>query len=246
MVFGRDSTFSAVIGQADPPPGTLSRSASVAVGAHDGGKHPAGCVGFGFVGFAEHHGSSTVAEEHAGVAVLPVDEAAELFRTDDEGGGAVAGVDEMAGDLQGIQEAGAGGGNVETDRIQGTELLLHKAGRGGEEHVRRDGGDDDELDLLRSDPCGVHGAACRLGGQITGGLIGGCDTAFLDAGARGDPLVGGIDDLGKVVVGQHFFGHVAAGANDAGGAKGRGTRSGHGGKWNGRWRRLRCEDPPGV
>src|SRR5690606_6620817 len=37
-----------------------------------------------------------------------------------------------------------------------------------------------------------------------------------DAGARGDPLVAGVDDLRQVVVGQHLAGKVAAGTGDTG------------------------------
>src|SRR5690606_33574806 len=48
-----------------------------------------------------------------------------------------------------------------------------------------------------------------------GGLAFGGDVALADAGARGDPLVAGIDDLCQVVVGHDSFRQVAAGARDA-------------------------------
>ena len=44
----------------------------------------------------------------------------------------------------------------------------------------------------------------------------GGDMAFADAGAGDDPLVAGVDQLGHVLVGQHPFRQVAAGAGDAG------------------------------
>ena len=44
------------------------------------------------------------------------------------------------------------------------------------------------------------------------------DAAFFDAGARRDPLVVGVDHLREVGVGQNFFRHVAAGADDRNGA----------------------------
>jgi hypothetical protein len=36
-----------------------------------------------------------------------------------------------------------------------------------------------------------------------------------DAGARGDPLVGGVDELFQIGVGDDLFRQVAAGAGDA-------------------------------
>ena len=48
-----------------------------------------------------------------------------------------------------------------------------------------------------------------------GGLAFGGDVALADTGARGDPFVAGIDDLGQLVVGQALLGQVAAGACDA-------------------------------
>ena len=49
-------------------------------------------------------------------------------------------------------------------------------------------------------------------------LILGCDAAFFNTGASGDPLVARIDQLRQIVVGQHFFRYVTAGANDRDGA----------------------------
>jgi hypothetical protein len=39
--------------------------------------------------------------------------------------------------------------------------------------------------------------------------------ALADAGARGDPLVAGVDELLEVGVGDDFFRQIAAGAGDA-------------------------------
>ena len=51
-------------------------------------------------------------------------------------------------------------------------------------------------------------------GEVAGGLAFGGDVALADAGARGDPFVAGIDELRQVVVGQHLFRQIAAGAGD--------------------------------
>jgi hypothetical protein len=51
--------------------------------------------------------------------------------------------------------------------------------------------------------------------KIARGLAVGGAAALADARARGDPLVGGLDDLFEVGVGDDFFRQVAAGAGDA-------------------------------
>ena len=47
---------------------------------------------------------------------------------------------------------------------------------------------------------------------------GGGDAALLDAGAGGDPLVGGVDHFLQVGVGQDRVGHIGADAGDGAGA----------------------------
>jgi len=51
--------------------------------------------------------------------------------------------------------------------------------------------------------------------EIAGGLAVGGAAALADAGARGDPFVGGVDELFEIGVGDDFFRQVAAGAGDA-------------------------------
>ena len=111
----------------------------------------------------------------------------------------------MACDLEGVEKAGAGGADVEADGIGGADFALDEAGGGGEEHVRGDRGDDDEVDFFGCDTGGGHGAAGGFGGEVAGGLVVSGDVAFFDAGAGGDPFVGGVDNFGEVVVGEDFF-----------------------------------------
>ena len=55
----------------------------------------------------EHDGAGAVAEQHAGGAVRPVENAREGFRADDEGALELAGLEEVVGDRQGVDEARA-------------------------------------------------------------------------------------------------------------------------------------------
>ena len=52
--------------------------------------------------------------------------------------------------------------------------------------------------------------SAALGGHVAGAFILRSDAAFLDPGARGDPLVARIDHAREVLVRDDFFRHVTA------------------------------------
>ena len=158
--------------------------------------------------------AGAVAEEDAGGAVGPVGDGAHLLGADDQDAARGAGKDVLAGDVQRVEKAGAGGGQVEAGGVREAELVLHEAGGGGKRRVGRDGGQDEQVDLVGGDA----GVAERLAGGGDGhvgdvlALAG--DAAGADAGAGVDPGVRRVDHPGEVVVGQGAFRKIAAGAGD--------------------------------
>jgi hypothetical protein len=52
-------------------------------------------------------------------------------------------------------------------------------------------------------------------GQVAGRLAIDGHAPFADARARGDPLIGGIDEFFQIGVGDDFFRQITAGASDA-------------------------------
>ena len=147
---------------------------------------------------------------------MPVQYGAHFLCADDHDFLRGAGEDVLAGDIEGVDEAGAGGRDIEAGGIDEAELRLDKAGGGGHRGIRRDGGDDEEVDLL-----GVHASVferslSRLGRHVGTGFISGGDMAFTDARAGGDPFVIGVDNLRQVVVGEDFLGNPCADSGDDG------------------------------
>ena len=159
-----------------------------------------------------------VPEQHASGAVLPVDDRRKFLRADDQHALAGAGHDELLAYFQRVDEARARRLEVEGRRPLRPDLVLHQAGRGWERHVRRDGGDDDEIDLIRCDARLGHRALGCLGRQIGAKLVVRRDAPGLDARAAGDPLVRRIDELFQVGVGDHALGDVGTHACDGAGA----------------------------
>ena len=186
-----------MIGQADAATGNLQQVCEIAVGAHFGGDDGA-LAGFGA---AQDGGSGTIAEEHAGRAILPIGDGGEFFRADDEGVLESAVGDQALGDFHRIEKPGAGGGNIERHGVGRAELLLDMAGGRRSRRVRRDGGDDDQFDFLGGE-AGLFERVFRgLGRHVRGELIVRGDPALPDAGAGDDPLVAGIHSRGELFVG---------------------------------------------
>src|SRR3989344_5248404 len=61
----------------------------------------------GLVRGAQHHGAGAVAEQHAGTAVGPVDDARQGFGANHERAACRAGANEFLGDRQGVDKTGA-------------------------------------------------------------------------------------------------------------------------------------------
>ena len=95
----------------------------------------------------QHHRAGAVAEQHAGRAVLPVEQARKGFGADHQRALVRAGGEELVGGGDGEDEAGADRLKVEGDALSDAERGLDLARRGGEGVVGRRGRDDDEVDV---------------------------------------------------------------------------------------------------
>ena len=159
---------------------------------------------FAFFAGLEEDRAGAVAEDDAGGAVGVVDDAGHDVRADDENVLLHAGLDELGADLEGVREAGAGGGEIEAPGVGSAEFVLHEAGGGGKHHVWRHRRDDDDFDVRRGEAALGEAELCGFNGEIAGGDAGGDDVALADAGALGDPLVAGGDHGLQVFVGEEF------------------------------------------
>ena len=157
-------------------------------------------------GGLEEDRAGPVAEKDAGGAVGPVHDAGEFLGADDEGAAIRAGAHHVLGDLEGVDEAGAGGGDVEAGDVAAQpELGLQEAGRGREGDVRRHRGDDQQVDVGRGQSGALQGLGGRLGAEVGRILARAGDPALADAGAGLDPFVRRIHHLGQLGVGELAF-----------------------------------------
>ena len=144
--------------------------------------------------------TGTVAKQNARRTVLPVEDAAHLLRGDHENARGTAAGHEAIGDVEGEDEARAGSRDVER-RAVGTQALGDGTRLRGNEMVARGGRADDEVEVTGGDASHVEGAMTRLNRKVIEGFLR-ADTALLDTRASEDPLVGGVEEIRQVVVGD--------------------------------------------
>ena len=151
---------------------------------------------------AEQNGPRRVAEENAGLPVGPVDKAAERLGPDDQRTPDHARADELVGDGQAVDGAGAGGGHIEAEGVPRAEKVLNIGGAGGSRRVAGDRANDDHVDLLRRDARGrqrlAGGGRCEVGGR----LMVARDVALPDSRPADDPVVVRGDDFLEIGIGQ--------------------------------------------
>jgi hypothetical protein len=111
-------------------------------------------------------GAGSVAEEHAGGAVLPVQDRAHLLGGDHERDLAPPARQVALGHAQAVDEARAGGHHVEREGVPASQLGLHVARRGRHPPVGRRGADDDRVHLARVDPGALHGRFRSAGAEV--------------------------------------------------------------------------------
>ena len=169
----------------------------------------------------EQDGTSAIAEQHTGGTVIKIENAGEDFGADDQRLARRAAADHGVGHGQGIDETRAHRLHVKGRTTGNAQLVLHDAGRGGEHHVRRGSGDDDQVDLVCRCAGSLECLACGLDRQIA------AESAFIgkmagsDAGTLDNPFVGRLDTtrcqlLHQLLVGHETGRQIAAGTGDTG------------------------------
>src|SRR3954468_2906399 len=165
----------------------------------------------------DDHRAGAVAEEHRRPAVVVVGDARERLGAADEHDARAAGLDLGGGLVERVDEAGAGGVDVDGARALGPERERDVRGDARRHAVGRDRRDDDLVYLVRRAAGVVERGGAGAGRKLGERLVGGDDVALADAGAAHDPLVGRVEALDDLGVADHALGQRGADAEDAGG-----------------------------
>ena len=187
-----------------------------AIGAQVGGEHAA-VVHRGLARLRlEDERRRTVAEQHAGGPVLPVEQAREGLGADHQRALVRAGAEELVGRRDAEDEARAHCLQVEGCAADHAEAGLHLRRHRREGVVRRGGRDDEEVDVGRTEAGVAQRGLGRGERQRRRSLVAAGDVAAGDAGALHDPAVGRVDPLGQFAVADDFLRQAGADAPDDG------------------------------
>ncbi len=163
-------------------------------------------------------GAGAVAEEHGGAAVAVVGQARQRLGAADQHDARAAALDQRGRLVQGVEEAGAGGVEVAGAPAPPAPIAQRHIGREARrDAVRRDRGDDDVVDLGRGrarrrpaprrTPRPPAAASGSPAAQVA---------ALADARAPHDPVVGRVEALLEVGVGDALLGQGGPDAEEAG------------------------------
>ena len=162
------------------------------------------------VGVFQQDSSRAIAEQHAGRAILIIQNGSHHIAADDQRFFLSAGADKLRANRQRIEKSGTGRRKIESPGVRGAQIVLNQAGRCGKHHVRRDAGNHDQVDLRRGDILAGQELARGSGGQIgrSDAFLG--DVAFADAGALPNPGIVGFHQLFQIGIGHHPGRHIPA------------------------------------
>ncbi len=163
---------------------------------------------------AEHDRAGAVAKQHARRAIGVVDDARHHVRADHERVLGAAGRHDRVADRQRVRKRGTRRRQIESPRLVGANLGLHQARGAREQHVGRHRADDDHVDVVGRQARLLDRLLRRFGRQIAGRDAGVDDVTLLDAGALQDPLVGGLDHLLEIRIGQQLRRNIGGQALD--------------------------------
>ena len=158
--------------------------------------------------------AGAVSEEDERRAVLPVEDLREHVSSDHERASRETRREHPVGLRDRVDESRAAREQVVGRRLRHPERI-REDGRGGREHhVRRHRRADEEIDVRGIDAGVLESRrAAGIAMSVSASSCGG-DPPLADAGPLANPLVGGVHDLGELVVRHHLRGDMYAEAGD--------------------------------
>ena len=171
---------------------------------------------FAFCARLQQNAAGAVAKQDAGGTVGVVHDRTHRVCADDEHLFVCPALNKLRAYLQRIKKTRACRGQVESPRVGRTQLGLDKAGRRRKQHVRCDRSNDNAIDVAGVDAPFAKAILRCLGRHVTRGLPRVDHVALANPGALHDPLVGGLNHLLQIGVGEQARGNIRADAGNLG------------------------------
>ena len=166
----------------------------------------------GLLGRLQHHGAGAVTEQHAGGAILPVENARERLGADQQCARKGTGPQQAVDGRDTVDKAGADRLQIECGTPVDAESRLHAHRTRGKGIVGGRGRKHDQIDRLRVHAGRSERGARRVGRHVRRHLAFRGDVPLANAGSLHDPIVGGVDHLRQLGVGEQPARQIAAAA----------------------------------
>ena len=152
----------------------------------------------------QHHGTGAVAKQHAGGAVVEIEQTGEHLGTHDQGPLGITGADHGVSHAQGVYKTGTDRLHIKRRctgyaagfRAELRQFVLQYAGGGRKDHVRRGSRHNQQINILRSELGRRQRLFASFKGQIAAIDTGSHEMAGTDTGALDDPVVRGLHAFG--------------------------------------------------
>ena len=167
------------------------------------------------VGRLQKNARRRIPEQDAGGSVGVVGDGAHFVRTDHHHLLVAPAFDELRTGRERKEEAGARCGEVEPPCVVGADLRLNEARRGGKQHVGRDSGDDDRVDLAGVDVALFQNLACCTRRHVRGRLVViPKNPPLSDPGTGANPFVTRVHHLLQIGIRKPFLGEKVTNSGD--------------------------------
>src|SRR5262249_18472511 len=160
--------------------------------------------------------AGAVAEQHAGAAVLPIEDAREGLGAEDERGARLPEAQRVVRDRQRTNEAGAHGLYIDRGPPRHAEARLYLDRRRREGFVRGRGGEHDQVEVAAAHAGALQRLASGVIGKVGGQLAIRRDAPLADPGALADPSIRCIEPRRELIVGNNSLGQISAATDDLG------------------------------
>ncbi len=157
-----------------------------------------------------------IAEEHGSGPVEWIDDRAHEIGADDDNPFVNATRHQLSAGRKPVEKSRASRGQIEAPRPAQTQSILDEAGGRRKEHVGCDRRHDDGIDLIMRKTPLRQQTSHRLSTHHRSSLAWGTDSTLADTGPGDDPVIGGVQALGQLGVGENPIRNVRGNRGDRG------------------------------
>ena len=177
--------------------------AAVAISTHIDAQHAVALFNL-----AHYCCTGAIAEEYAGVSILPVHNARQGLRTNNQNFIIQASFYHLASHCQAVHKAAAACCQIKGSCVLSAQASLHEASGGRENVVGGSSSYDDQINFLRGYLGILQSLYSCIVSQIAGCFFRSSNMSLFNTGTFSDPFITGINHFFQIKISQSFFRNI--------------------------------------